>query len=320
MVAGLVFLALRRLLALVPPLALRLPVKKIAAVTAFGAISFYALFAAPNVPTQRAWMMTSIVLAAIVLDRTALTMRLVAWAAMAVLVLSPEAMLGPSFQMSFAAVVALIAAWETTRRIGAGPAERGPLARAGRALAGAALTSLVAGAASGAFALYHFNRFAAYGLVANMLAVPVTGLWVMPWGILAAVLWPFGLEAWALRAMIAGVEVIIAIATSVASWPGAVALAPSMPIWGGGDQSRRSVALPLAGPLAPRGPRRDRLGLGVARRRTQARHPDRRGRSRDGGAWRRWRLAHRRESHRDGAGFVAVARGLGRGAGVARGG
>lgn len=232
MVAGLVFAALRQGLALAPPLALRLPVKKIAAVAAFAAISFYALFAAPNVPTQRAWLMTSVVLAAIVLDRTALTMRLVAWAAMVVLLVSPEAMLGPSFQMSFAAVVALIAAWEVSRRTRPAAVERGWIARAGRGLGGAAMTSLVAGAASGVFALYHFNRFAAYGLAANLIAVPLTGIWIMPWAIIAFLLLPFGLESWALAPMVMGVEAIIAVAQSVAAWPGAVALAPAMPIWG----------------------------------------------------------------------------------------
>ena len=135
-----------------------------------------------GVPTQRSWLMTSVVLFAILIDRSALSMRLVAWAALAVLVIAPEGLLGPSFQMSFAAVVALIAAWEATRsRFTAWRAGSGFIRRSAIALIGLGMTSLVASLATTPYALYHFNRFAAYGLIANLIAVPLTSIWVMPW-------------------------------------------------------------------------------------------------------------------------------------------
>ncbi len=233
LVAGFVFLIVRRGCALIPPLALRYPIKKIAAVFAFFAITFYMLFASPGVPTQRSWMMTGIVLFAIVIDRTAITMRLVAWAAFVVLLLFPESMLGPSFQMSFGAVVALIATWETMRdRLSAARAGRGLLGRSAVALAGMTLTSLVASLATAPFALYHFNRFTAYGLAANLLAVPLTGMWIMPWVVVAFVLLPFGVEAWALVPMAWGIDAMIWVGRTVAGWSGAVALVPAMPAWG----------------------------------------------------------------------------------------
>jgi competence protein ComEC len=160
-------------------------------------------------------------------------MRLVAWAAFAVLLIAPESLLSPSFQMSFAAVIALIAAWEASReRIASWRAQAGWPRRAAIWLIGVSMTTLVAGFATAPYALYHFNRFTAYGLAANLLAIPLTGLWVMPWAVAAFVLLPFGLERWALVPMGWGAEGIVAIAREVSSWDGAVALWPAMPMWG----------------------------------------------------------------------------------------
>ncbi|MBI3453776.1 MAG: ComEC/Rec2 family competence protein [Rhodospirillales bacterium] len=233
LVAGIVFFAIRGGLALVPPVALRYPIKKWAAVAAFVAISLYALFVVPAVPVRRAWLMAGVVLFAILIDRTAISMRLVGWAAFAVLLLAPESILSPSFQMSFAAVVALIAGWEALRgRFARWRAGAGFGRRALQGLSAVAFTTFVAGMASAPYALYHFNRFTLYGLVANLIAVPLTGLWVMPWAVMVYVLAPFGLDGPALAAMGWGVEGILAVARMVAGWDGAVALLPAMPVWG----------------------------------------------------------------------------------------
>jgi competence protein ComEC len=233
LVAAIVFLAIRQSLALVPRVALYYPIKKWSAIGAFIAITLYMLFVAPGVPTQRAWLMASVVLFAIVIDRSALSMRLVAWAAFAVLAVSPESLLHPSFQMSFAAVVALIAAWEAARdRFAQWRAGSGFLRRLMIGVVGLCMTSLVATLATTPYALYHFNRFAAYGLVANLIAVPLTATWVMPCAVLVFLLMPFGLEAWALAAMGWGCEAIVAIAREVAQWEGGAGLWPAMPVWG----------------------------------------------------------------------------------------
>lgn len=233
LVATIVFLAIRQTLALIPRIALRYPIKKWAAVGAFVAITLYMLFVAPGTPTQRSWLMTSVVLFAILIDRSALSMRLVAWAALAILLVSPEALLNPSFQMSFAAVVALIAAWEAARgRLVAWRAGAGVIRRTLVAAVGLGMTSLVATLATTPYALYHFNRFAAYGLLANLIAVPLTSIWVMPWAVLVFVLLPFGLESWAVIPMGWGCEAIVAIAREVAGLGGSTGLWPAMPMWG----------------------------------------------------------------------------------------
>ncbi len=234
LVAGILFFGLRGALALVPPLALRYPIKKWAAAAAIPGAFAYALVAGATVPSQRAFLMIGLVLLAVLLDRRGLSMRTVAWAAVIILLLHPESLLGASFQLSFAAVTALIAGYEVVRgrrRLGGdGP----PLwwRRILLYVGGVALTTLIAGAVTAPFAVYHFNRFAAYGLAANLIAVPVTALWIMPWAVVAFLLLPLGLESVALMPLGWGVDVMIRTAETVAAWPGAVTIVPAMPMWG----------------------------------------------------------------------------------------
>jgi competence protein ComEC len=233
LVAGLLFFALRALMALVPALALRQPIKKwAAAVAVCGAFAYLCLVGAP-VPTQRAFLMVSIVLLAVILDRSALSLRLVAWAAFAVLLIAPESLLSASFQMSFAAVTALVAGYEALGARGRrAVAEHGPAARLALYLGGVALTSVIAIAATAPFAVYHFNRLAWYGLAANLVAVPLTGFWIMPWALLAFALLPFGLEALALTPMGWGLGAVIAVAETIAGLPGAVQPVRALPAAG----------------------------------------------------------------------------------------
>ena len=223
LLAGVVFFAVRGGLALVEPVALRHPVKKWAAVLALLAAFAYMVLTGATVPTQRAFLMTGLVLLAVLVDRTAISMRLVAVAAAAVLAVAPESLLSVSFQMSFAAVVALVATYESAApAMAAWFRDAGPLVRVWRYPAGVALTTLVASAATAPFAAYHFNQVVAYSLPANLVAVPVTALWIMPLAVAAFALMPFGLEAPALAAMGWGIDAVIAVAHATAALPGAM--------------------------------------------------------------------------------------------------
>ncbi len=228
LVAGVLFVGVRAALALVPPLALRYPIKKWAAAAAIPGAFAYALLAGATIPTLRAFLMIGLVLLAVLVDRRGISMRLVAWAALVILLIRPESILGASFQMSFAAVIALVAVFEALRGHFGGRGKRGPLRIIALYLAGVAVTTLIAGTATAPFAIYHFNRFAAFGLAANMAAVPVTALWVMPWIVIAFLLMPLGLESWALVPMSWGIDVVLYVARTVASWPGAVTVLPAM--------------------------------------------------------------------------------------------
>ncbi len=244
LVAGLLFFGLRGALALSPFVALRFPIKKWAAVVAaLASFGYLELVGAP-IPTQRAFAMVLLVLLAVLLDRTAVSLRLVCWAALAVLVIAPENLLSASFQMSFAAVTALVAGYEAVSargllfaRGGGGTfGGRSPSAigqpwvrRAGFYLAGVCLTSVIAILATAPFAVYHFNRIAWFGLAANLVAVPSTALWIMPWAIVAFILMPVGLEELALIPMGWGLDAVITVAQGVAAWPGAVMPVAALP-------------------------------------------------------------------------------------------
>ncbi len=233
LVAGVLFTATRAMLALIPVIALRVPIKKFAAVIAIAGAAAYTAVSGATVPTQRALLMLGLVMLAVMLDRRGISMRAVAWAALIILCLTPESLLSASFQLSFAAVVALVAAYEAVRearrRRGQGPPSG--MARAVLYLGGVALTTLVAGAATAPFAAFHFNQFSVYGLAANLVAVPITTLWIMPWAVVAFVLMPLGLEAIALIPMGWGIELVIRVADAVSHWPGAVSQVPTMPRW-----------------------------------------------------------------------------------------
>jgi competence protein ComEC len=232
-VAALGFLLVRLVLGLWPWALLHLHVKKIAAVAGIVGGLGYMLLTGSQVPMQRAIAMAALFALAVVLDRRGVGLRALALAACVVLLIQPEALLGPSFQMSFAAVLALIAAWESVRTTWLAPRRhRTLLRRAAYGVAALAFTSLVASAATTPFAAFHFQRVQIYGIAANALAVPLTSVWVMPWGMAALALMPFGLEALALRPMALGISAILAVAREVASWPGAAPRLPAMPGWG----------------------------------------------------------------------------------------
>ena len=232
LVVGAVFFMLRLLLALWRPVAAQHPVKKWAAMGALLAGLLYVLLAGAPIPTQRAFLMVAVVMVAVMIDRIGISMRLVAAAATVLLLVSPEVLVEPGFQMSFAAVIALIAVYERFRRRGRTGPRRTWQRYALLWVGGIMLTSLVANAATAPFALFHFNRLAVYGLAANLVAVPVTAFWVMPLGLIALVLMPFGLEMWPLAAMGWGIDVILAVAAEVTSWPGAVSHLPPPTIVG----------------------------------------------------------------------------------------
>ncbi len=233
LVAGILFFGVRAVLALIGPVAIRTNIKKWAALAALAGAFAYLLVSGATVPTQRAYVMVAIVLLGVLTDRTGLSMRLVAWAAVVVLLSRPESILGASFQMSFAAVVALIAAYEAMgERFGAWRGEGRGWRRVAFYAAGVAFTTVVAGLATSPFAVFHFNRIAVYSVAANLVAVPATALWIMPWALVAFILMPFGLESVALAPMGWGLELVIGTAETVAAWPGAVVLPPAMPVYG----------------------------------------------------------------------------------------
>lgn len=233
LLTGVVYGALRGAMALVPPLALRFPIRKIAALGALAAAAAYLALSGGNVATQRAFLMAAVMLVGVMAERRALSMRSVALAALLLLAWRPEALLSVGFQMSFAATIALVAVfrWLRDRREGK-PRERPSRWRRVLApVAGAALCSLVAGLATAPYAAAQFHRMAEYGLIANLLSVPLMGLLVMPAAVLAALLWPLGLEMAGLWLMALGTRWILFVANRIGGMEGAVTMIPAPPGW-----------------------------------------------------------------------------------------
>jgi competence protein ComEC len=225
-VAGVVFFAVRALLALIPALASTFPIKKWSAAAALAAAAFYLLLSGAEVATQRSFFMTAVVLIAVMTDRRAITFRTLAVAAMIVLAIAPQALVHPSFQMSFAATLGLVALVQVGMpKLFATP-DHSPTARAalwgGREIVMLALASLVAGLATTPYAAFHFHRVTPYGVIANLLAMPVVSVLVMPAGLLGLAAMPFGFDGVFWRLMDFGIEWMVAVAQWVAALPGAI--------------------------------------------------------------------------------------------------
>lgn len=220
--AGAVFYVVRLMLALVPGVALVLPIKKIAAVSGIVAALIYLAISGGAFATVRAAVMIAVMFAAVLFDRPALALRNVALAALLILALYPESLFDAGFQMSFAAVTGLIAAYEEVRRrrvLNAAP----PLVmRLTGFFGGIIASTLIASIAVAPFAAYHFHQSQQYAVFANLIAIPICNLIVMPAALLAIVLMPFSLESWALWPLGKGIEVMTWCADAVARIPGAV--------------------------------------------------------------------------------------------------
>jgi competence protein ComEC len=233
-VAGLIFFMLRALFALMPAASGSFPVKKWAAVVALAAATFYLILSGAEVATQRSYIMIAIVLVGVMVDRPAITLRTLTVAAILILLLTPEAIVHPSFQMSFAATLALVAGYERGLPWMSAAAETPMGVRfalwGGRAILGLVVVSLLAGFATTLYAAYHFHRLAPYGVIANLLAMPIVSLWTMPMGILGVIAMPFGFDGLCWRLMGEGIGWMIAVAVWVAGLPGAVGRMPAFGI------------------------------------------------------------------------------------------
>lgn len=278
LVAAIFFVGLRRLLALSSGLALRYSIKKWAAAAAMVGAIFYDVATGSRVGTERALFMTLIMLGAVLMDRQALTMRNLAFAALIVILIEPEAIMGASFQLSFAAVAALVAVYEWRAASLALDREDPslPLARPVRdarmrlfweALQGQLrhgpgaifFATFCATAATASFMAHHFHELSPYVLIGNPLTLTVIEIFAVPGALLGALLYPLGLDPWVWRYVGFGIDAIMAAARIVGELPGATIHLPAFAPWAIGFLSLalasavlwrtallRAAAIPLA--------------------------------------------------------------------------
>jgi ComEC/Rec2-related protein len=229
--AGIFFIGVRTVLSMFTGFAQIYPIKKVAAFGALIMVTAYYLISGFGVSAERAYIMMTVILVAVLLDRQALSLRNVALAALIIIAMAPSEILGPSFQMSFAATAALVAGYSLwKRRRQEEGSEQSIFRRPGLApiiagwnfAAGILVTSLIGSVSTAIFSVEHFHRLATYGLAANLVAMPLISFVVMPAGLIGMLLMPFGFDGPFLTLMGHGLEGVISIAKYVAAWGGNV--------------------------------------------------------------------------------------------------
>ncbi len=246
LVAGLLFGLVRRGLALHPALALRYPIKKWAAAAAMAGAIAYDIFTGSRIGTQRALFMTLIILGAVLVDRRGFTMRNLALAALAVILVEPETITGASFQLSFAAVAALIAVYEARERgrerdaaAGSLPAREadgvprwwrmaGQGVRHGRDLL---VATLCATTATASFMAGNFHELSPYVFVGNPLTLGIIEFFAVPGALLGCALYPLGLDGFVWHWVGAGISIVLWAARHIAAAPGSTAHLPAFAPW-----------------------------------------------------------------------------------------
>lgn len=225
-VAGLAFYSFRLLLALIPALALRYPIKKWAALLALLVSYAYLRVSGCPVSAERAFFMVSLIFIAILLDRDPQPMRSVAFSAFCILLYEPESVLTASFQLSYSATAALIASYEWATRFANRHTDGWGVQRIGFYFAAVMATSLVAWLGTEPFIVYHFSQFSSYSLLANTIAEPLVSFLLMPLVIAGVLLLPLGLAWLAFAPMQYGVDLLLVIARFVAHLPHAMWIVP----------------------------------------------------------------------------------------------
>lgn len=234
--AGIFFVGVRSIFSLFPGFNQRHPVKKFAAGGALVMVCAYYLISGFAVSAERAFLMMAILLIAALVDRPSISLRNVALAAIVIMTMAPSEIMGPSFQMSFAATLALVSGYNLfTGHAG----NRDPAT--GRALniasetwkfvVGIFLTSMIGSLSTSVFSIEHFHKLATYGLAANLAAMPVISFVVMPAGLIGMLLMPFGLETWPIAIMGWGLGIVIDIAKVVAGWGGELVFGRQPPMF-----------------------------------------------------------------------------------------
>lgn len=234
--AGIFYIGLRYLFSLFPGVAQAWPTKKVAAFGALVTVTAYYLISGFGVSAERAFIMMAIMLVAVLCDRPSISLRNVALSAIVILVLSPSQVLGPSFQMSYAATLALVSGYTLWKRrqhrenILSRFMLLRPLLFVSRFFSGIVSTSFIGGASTAIFSIEHFHRLATYGLAANLAAMPIVSFVVMPFGMMAMLLMPFGLDGPFWQVTGEGLELVIMVAKTVAGWGGDITFG-RQPAW-----------------------------------------------------------------------------------------
>lgn len=234
-VAGFIFLLVQRAGSLIPALALRYPLHKVAALLSIFMTFLYLILSGEGVPAKRSFVMTGFVMVAVILDRRAVSLRLVAIAATVIFLTTPEALLGASFQLSFAAVIALIACYEMGGEIRKAYPRLHPPSKLYTAFwygMSAGVSSLIASFATTPFAMVFFHQATLQAILSNMCAIPLVTFLIMPLAVVVCLSTLIHLETVTLPLFGYSLRALLWIAETVSTWPGACLKIPVGAPWG----------------------------------------------------------------------------------------
>lgn len=229
LVAGLFFFALRRFLCLIPRVGLFYDTKKLAAPFALIAAFFYLLLSGFSISTQRAFIMLTVGLVAIWIDRPPFSKRSLMIAAILVLFYQPLALFMPSFHLSFFAVLALIEGYTLWKDRFVMRPSKGWMGKCLYYMQGVLVSSFIASIATIPFTLYHFQKMTLQSLGSNLVVIPLMAFWIMPLALLSMIFMPFGWEGPFLKGMGSGILLMGRVAEAVSMWPGSSILFKQLP-------------------------------------------------------------------------------------------
>ena len=217
-VTGIMFVSIRRILSCLNTLAARINIKKLAAIISISISFAYLLIAHYPISAQRAFIMSSLVMIGVMLDRRSNGYRSISIAAIVILIFSPDAIFYPSFQMSFSATIYLLAAYYRSAR------DKSPYNYFMAIVKGSTISTL----ATAPFSLYHFHQISTYSIITNIICIPIADFIVMPFGILSLLLIPFNLHHYTLDVMGCFIATILYVAKAISNLPNATLYVPAM--------------------------------------------------------------------------------------------
>jgi len=208
-------------------------IKKIAAIVSMASTLFYLLISGMQIATIRSFIMVSFIIVAVLMDREEDAKRSLCFAALLILIFMPESIFHPSFQMSFSAVLGLVASYEFyVTKIGKKfSSNRGVIGKLKVYFLGVVFSSFVAGLSTAMFVLYHFNNYSHYSVLGNLISAPIVSFLIMPGVVLTFLLMPFGLEQPGIFVMNTGIEAMLKVARYIGDLPGSISLLPTIPAY-----------------------------------------------------------------------------------------
>ena len=233
LLAGLVFFLIRGAFALFPRLGTVINTKKLAAFLSLLLVLFYLFISGLQIPAVRSFIMIAVILMAVMLDRTAISLRTAVLAGVFILAIWPESLLNAGFQLSFIAVFAMLSLYETLMRwFKASPYRTHLWYKGWLIFVGSVCVSVLATLSTALYGAYHFNQFAPYSVLGNLLTSALFSFAIMPLLLIAVLVMPFGWDALFLRITGSCLDIITRICEWIKTLPYADVTVPSFDTWG----------------------------------------------------------------------------------------